>query len=409
MILSYFLSRKSQTTTYNYDKINRVIRADYADGSNTAYTYNAVGRLTTVSDSVIGTISYTYSDTGCPSCGGVDKLIQEVTLLGGINYSYDAIGRRTSMTVSGQPAVSYNYDAVSRLIQVAQGTQVVNLGYDAAGRRTNLSYPNGTNSSYFYDNASRLTEILHQGPSGIIEDIRYANDAIGNRISFSRTGSQADLPAEVQAAYNAANQLTNWNNATPNLTYDNNGNLVSKTDSTGTTSYTWDARNRLTAISGPGISANFVYDALGRRISKTINGVTTQYLYDGNDIIAEIQNSTISATYLRSLNIDEPFIRQSTSAEYYHTDALGSALSLTDSTGAVQTTYSYEPFGRVYQRGQSSTNPFQYTGRENDGTGLYYYRARYYSPELQRFISEDPIRFAGRDINFYTYSGKFAG
>ncbi len=108
--------------------------------------------------------------------------------------------------------------------------------------------------------------------------------------------------------------------------------------------------------------------------------------------------------YLRSLNIDEPFIRQSTSTEYYHTDALGSAFVLTDSTGAVQTTYSYEPFGKTYQAGQPSNNPFQYTGRENDGTGLYYYRARYYSPELQRFISEDPIGFAG-GINFYSYVG----
>lgn len=182
------------------------------------------------------------------------------------------------MTVNGLTPVSYNYDAVSRLTQVTQGMQVINLGYDAASRRTNLSYPNGTNTSYFYDNASRLAEILHQGPSGIIEDIRYANDAVGNRINFSRTGSQANLPPEAQAAYNAANQLTNWNNATPNLTYDNNGNLISKTDPTGTTSYTWDARNTLIAISGPDVSASFVYDALGRRISKTINGVTTQYL-----------------------------------------------------------------------------------------------------------------------------------
>ena len=59
--------------------------------------------------------------------------------------------------------------------------------------------------------------------------------------------------------------------------------------------------------------------------------------------------------------------------------------------------------GNVTITGEISDNPFQYTGRENDGTGLYYYRARYYSPELQRFISEDPIRFEGGDVNFYTY------
>jgi RHS repeat-associated protein len=146
----------------------------------------------------------------------------------------------------------------------------------------------------------------------------------------------------------------------------------------------------LTAISG-GTTASFTYDALGRRISKTINGVTTGFLYDGNDIIAEMQGGTITAFYLRGLNIDEPFIRITAAGnEYYHTDALGSTLALTNDVGAVTTTYAYEPFGKTTITG-ISTNPFQYTGRENDGTGLYYYRARYYAPSLQRFLNEDPL------------------
>jgi len=170
-------------------------------------------------------------------------------------------------------------------------------------------------------------------------------------------------------------------------------------------------RNRLIARNGPGVSESFVYDALGRRTSKTINAstglstgsVTTGFLYDGHDIVAEMQGGAISAFYLRSLNIDEPFIRiTSTGNEFYHTDALGSTLALTNQSGAVTTTYSYEPFGRTQITG-TSTNPFQYTGRENDGTGLYYYRARYYSPTLQRFVSEDPIGFAGGQTNFYAY------
>ena len=80
----------------------------------------------------------------------------------------------------------------------------------------------------------------------------------------------------------------------------------------------------------------------------------------------------------------------STGQEFYHADALGSVLAITDQTGTVQTRYAYDPFGNTTVTG-TSTNPFQYTGRENDGTGLYYYRARYYSPTLQRFISEDPL------------------
>lgn len=156
-------------------------------------------------------------------------------------------------------------------------------------------------------------------------------------------------------------------------------------------------------ITGADLTASFVYDALGRRVSKTINGQTTQYQYDGNDIVAEINNGAVSTTYLRGLNIDEPFVRRSGSGdEHYLSDALGSTLALTDNTGAVTTRYSYDPFGNTTVTG-TSNNPFQYTGRENDGTGLYYYRARYYSPKLQRFISEDPIGFAGGDVNFYAY------
>ncbi len=71
--------------------------------------------------------------------------------------------------------------------------------------------------------------------------------------------------------------------------------------------------------------------------------------------------------------------------------------------GAVQTEYTCEPFGKTTVTGQPNANPFQFTGRENDGTGLYYYRARYYHPGLQRFISEDPIGFADGP-NLYAYA-----
>jgi len=150
------------------------------------------------------------------------------------------------------------------------------------------------------------------------------------------------------------------------------------------------------------VSASFIYDALGRRVSKTINGVTTAYQYDRRDIIADLQGGAVLASYLRKLCLDEAFVRQTaTGNEYYHSDALGSALDLTNDVGAVQTDYAYESFGRTSVTG-SSTNSFQYTGRENDGIGLYYYRARYYSPMMQRFLSEDPIQLAG-GINFYRY------
>lgn len=82
---------------------------------------------------------------------------------------------------------------------------------------------------------------------------------------------------------------------------------------------------------------------------------------------------------------------------------MGSTLALADSTGAIQTSYAFEPFGNTTVTGSSTTNSFAYTGRELDGTGLYFYRARYYSPIMQRFISEDPIGLGG-GVNRYQYA-----
>jgi len=221
-----------------------------------------------------------------------------------------------------------------------------------------------------------------------------------------QNAAASNLPTAVVAAniaYDAANELTRWNSATTNLTYDNNGNLATETQSGVTTTYAWDARNRLTGISRAGLTAAFVYDGLGRRNSKTINGTTTGFWYDGNDVYAELTGGTPSATYIRGLSIDEPYIRKGASDEFYEADALGTSIALTNVAGASQTTYTYEPFGNATQAGTASGNAFQYTGRENDGTGLDYYRARYYSPLPQRFISEDPIGFAGGDTNRYAY------
>src|SRR5438046_6700993 len=110
----------------------------------------------------------------------------------------------------------------------------------------------------------------------LIDDLVYGYDAAGNRVSLIRANGAASLlPASVQAAYDAANEQIKFGNplpATANLSYDANGNLTSHADATGTTTYTWDARNRLAGISGPGLSASFTYDAVERRLAKTLKG-----------------------------------------------------------------------------------------------------------------------------------------
>jgi RHS repeat-associated protein len=191
------------------------------------------------------------------------------------------------------------------------------------------------------------------------------------------------------SSYDAANQQLAFGPTTQ--TFDANGNLLTQTDVTGTTTYTWDARNRLIGMSGPSVSASFVYDAFGRRIAKTINGQTTTFHYDGLDTVRE-SGPAAEASYLRTLNIDEALTRSDpTGTVAYLTDTLGSTVALADRSGSPATEYTYEPFGATSVSGLPSPNPFQFTGRENDGTGLYYYRARYYAPLYTRFIAPDPI------------------
>jgi RHS repeat-associated protein len=137
-----------------------------------------------------------------------------------------------------------------------------------------------------------------------------------------------------------------------------------------------------------------VYDGLGRRDSKTINGNLTEFLYDGDNPVQESSGVPVTANILSGLRVDEVFSRTDVPASvtsHFLRDALGSTIAMSDSAGTVQTEYTYEPFGKTSSSGTSNTNSYQYTGRENDGTGLYYYRSRYYHVGLHRFISQDKL------------------
>ena len=385
--LTRFTDRKNQITNFQYDPLDRRTLTSYADGTSVAVAYDAVGNVTKLTDSVSGAIDWTYDV--------LDRVTQEVTPQGIVNYTYDAVSRRLTMRANAQQPVTYGYDANSQLSQVAQGTLTATLTHDSLGRRTQLQRSNGVTTTYNYDPASRLLGITHAKGTTTLEQLTQGFDPSDNKNHVTQLIQNATaLPPAVTAAYSAVNAQIQFASAT--LGYDNNGNLTND----GTNTYTWDVRDRLIGISG-GISATFSYDALDRRIAKTINGATSTFLYDGADIVTEAGAS--NASYLSTLNIDEPLVRQTSSGnEFFHTDDLGSTLALTNDAGTVTTTYTYGPFGATTVTG-TSTNPFQFTGRENDGNGLYHYRARYYSPSHSRFLSEDPLEFDGGDANLYAY------
>jgi RHS repeat-associated protein len=300
------------------------------------------------------------------------------------------------MTAGNQSAVNYTYDNGNRLTQITQGSSTVSFGYDTANRRTSLTLPNGIVMSYSYDNDSELSGITYTLGSNTLGNLTYTYDLAGRRTSMGGSNAQTALPLAISnTAYNADNQLTQW--GTANLYYDANGNMTSD----GTNSFVWNARNQLASMDLGAVS--FQYDPFGRRTTKTVSGTTTSYLYDGANIAQEISGGSPIANLL-SGGVDEIFARtDSNGTANFLTNALGSTLNLTNSSGNSLAQYAYEPFGNTSVTFGSSTNSYEYTGRENDGTGLYFNRARYYNPTTGRFLSEDPSGFRG-GINLYAYA-----
>jgi RHS repeat-associated protein len=156
----------------------------------------------------------------------------------------------------------------------------------------------------------------------------------------------------------------------------------------------------------------YAYDAAGRRIEKKVDGATqVKYVYDGDHILAEYNGSnTLLRKYVHGPCVDEPICMIEAGGtyagtHYYHYDALGSCVAMTNSAGNVTQLYEYSVYGQVAASDADHPNRFMFTGREFDkDTGLYYYRARYYHPEIGRFLQTDPIGY-GDGMNWYVYCG----
>jgi RHS repeat-associated protein len=397
--LTQATERNGKISTFTYDALDRPQTAEFGRATQgtglttpdatVTYTWDAGNRLTQAVDTQDGTITRGYD--------ALDRLTSETGQRGGVAYAYDANGRRTRLSIPGQADVTYTYDDANRLTGITQGTDQVGFSYDGAGRRATLTLPGGIVASSTYDDAGQLTGISYTRGGVTVGDLAYQYDSAGHRTQESGSFARHAMPgALASATYNAGNRLTAWGGTA--LAYDANGNLTSD----GSRTYTWDSRNRLKTIAGTA-TASFAYDAFGRRSSATVSGSATSFLYDGANISQELTGASVKATILGGLGLDEIFRRtDSAGARTFLTDPLGSALALADDAGVSRTEFTYTAYGATTASGDASGNPFQYTGRENDGTGLYYYRARYYNPSLGRFISEDPIGLEGGP-NPYAY------
>ncbi len=376
--------RNNNETQYQYDPLNRLTLVTYADGSTVNIQWDAGNRPKIITDSLNGIITETYD--------GLDRLIEEQSPQGKVVYKYNLTGPLVQMTVNSNPTISYTFDAAERLTKISQGSTSVLLAPDAANRPGTITYPNGVVGSYQFDAANQLLSLSYAKGATSVGNLAYTYDLAGRQTTRTGTLATLEMPIAVtQSTYDAANRLTEWNNTA--LTYDNNGNL--KTGPSG--SFTWNVRDQLTATgAGGGV---FAYDASGRRVSATVAGTQNTYLYSGSNPVM------ISATQmLGGGNLDEVYAQVSsagTSSILRGGD--NSTVAVSNASASTTATYSYSPYGATTTSGVSAT-PLQFTGREDDGSsGLYYYRARYYSPSLGRFISQDPIGLAG-GLNSYAYA-----
>jgi RHS repeat-associated protein len=357
------------------------------------------------------------------SQGELQSARTETEDAGMVTVTHDLDGNRLTRQLDNATQIAYTYDNASRLTQWQQtgtaGTiETLNYAYNSVNDRTsketiNGQYPSGVYDVYGYDAIDQVTNAQYTAtaPSGTgsIRNVGYTLDPLGNRTQV--TDSTAST---VAYAPNNLNQYSAVGGTT--FSYDGNGNLTSGDSGT----YAYDARNRLSSGTVGGVTTTLAYDGRNRCVSRTVGSTTTFLIYDGWNLINEYvgASTTPSQTYVHGAAIDEMGAKKDASGSlvYYCADALGSTTYLTDITGLVAEHYTYDIYGAVSifdQLGNPLTasfygNRFFSTGREFlSSMNVYDYRNRYYSQDLGRWLSRDPLKDAeqAQGPNLYEYVG----
>jgi RHS repeat-associated protein len=397
--------RDGQLINYNYDNLNRITLKDLPTPEGDAtFTYDLLGRLKTmVQNGRTQTLSYDARSR----LTSVDQ-----APLGTVSYQYDEADRRTRITYPGGTTLyaGYIYDTAGNLTHIREngatattGVAIAAYGYDELGRKTSITRGNGTSTSYVLDPISRLQSFTHDvgGTSpnfDLTHNFTYnaASQIVSrNRLNDSYATPNASPLAEV-LTNNGLNQVTSIAGVTQS--YDGRGNLTSS----GGATYSYSAENMM--ISGPN-SSSLSYDPALRLYETVGGGVTTRFLYDGGEIVAEYNSSNaLQRRYVPGPGNDEPVVWYEGTAlatkRYLHADERGSIVTITDASGAVLAVNTYDDHGVP---GASNLGRFQYTGQAwIPEIGLYYYKARMYSPKRGRFMQTDPIGY-GDGMNMYGY------
>ncbi|MFA7345640.1 MAG: RHS repeat-associated core domain-containing protein [Terrimicrobiaceae bacterium] len=410
-----------QSSIVDRDLAGRPHTLQKPSGQQTVLTYEGMGRVKTQADGV-GTITWTYDGEGNPTnvaegSANISRTFDDLgrvltctdTAGNTVSYTWDNEGNLAAITYPGNKTVTYTYDGSNRLKTVTDwANRLTTYTWDNGGRLTQVDRPNGTRQRLEYDNANRLSATYEERGATSIWQAGYGYDNAYRLTSYNPTPpTRTYAPPPATMTYDNDNRLISYNGQT--VANDANGNLLSAPVS-GTLlgALTWDARNRLF---GAG-SVTYVYDAENRRVSSTKDSQTTNYTWSrgGLDRLLVKNNPDGSVTrYIHGLGL---IYEENTSSgggaattSFYHYNWQGSTMALSDAVGNVTARLSYSPYGEVTVVSGTPNTPFLFNGQfgvMTEPNGLFCMQARYYSPIYRRFLSEDPIGFAG-GINLYGY------
>ncbi len=359
-------TNSSGTTTLAYGDPtypSLLTKITYPSGQFLAYAYDAAGRETQMVDQDGFTENYSYDALGS---------LAQITGSGGAliaRYTYDADGRVAEEDDGNGTSTTYAYDADGNLLDVINDapdhsvSSMFDYTYDTLGRRTSMTTQGGT-TTYQYDADNELTSVTDS--SGKVTTYQYDSD--GNRISQTTDGATTPYSANLMDQYTSVGSAT--------YSYDKDGNLVETAGASGNTTYTYDVQGRLINVTTPTDTWTYQYDALGNRISEAHNGVKTNNLVDpSGNVIAQYDSSGhLIADYTQGLGLElTSRVDSSGNADYYAFDAQGNTAALTGPTGAVLDSYSYSPFGEVLSSSGSVPNPYTFGGQfgaTQQGDGL---------------------------------------
>jgi RHS repeat-associated protein len=391
-LLAQVTNGRGQQRQFEYDAAGRITRWTDPDGT-VSYTYDANGNVLTVTDSN-GTITREYDQ--------LNRVTKYTDSQGNtLQYAYDEVGNLVTLTYPDGKQVHYDYDAANQLIKVTDWAgRETHYEYDLNGRLIKTLRPNGTQMTRVYDDAGQLV----QQKEVIISQFDFVYDAAGDIVQEKITPEPNLEVNPLSMTYAAANRLATYDGSAVQL--DADGNMRFGPLSGGMANFVFESRNRLVAAG----NTAYRYDAENQRTAVSIDGQETRYVINSQPLLSQVlvrtQPDGTQTYYVSGLGL----IGQEKQGQYlsYHFDLRGSTVALTDETGQVVERFQYSPYGLLLD-GDASITPFLFNGMYGvmtDSNGLYYMRARYYHPEIRRFVNQDILLgdiFEGQTLNRYAF------